>query len=519
MIKSSGRAKLSFVEKHDKKVQRVLEVIPGALTWTVLLSPIWLGKIAPFTVAFFITFLAIFWVYRAILHLVGAVAGYRRYKKEVQEDWLGRVGGLWGCEHLKHLVIIPMVNESKEVLEGTFSSIASQNYPPEKVFLALTLEEKNAPRLLADIEQLKSKYGDRIGTIWTFIHPKGLAGEAVGAAANRTWAAKRSLEKIRELNFEIEDFLVTTLDADMRLHPQFLARLSCAFLTDPNRNDRFFQTAVYLFDNNLWEVPPMMRIQANSITLAVLSSWVVEPDRKDTWSCYSVSLPTLIEAGYWDPALGVDDTPFYWRAFLKKEGQFEGHHFYVPVYADAVQDKGVVKTHVAQYKQLLRWGWGVITFPIAMKGFLTQKMPLGIKLAKIYNLLEQYTIWRTVTFLVTFGFLLLLLTNPEVRLTAVGNRLPQITGVILTSAFVLLLPLTLLRAKITSPMPKNWPFWKKAWGWLEGPLVILNLLTYAFIPYLDAETRLMFGKRLEFWATPKVRKTVIRTRSKIASRV
>ena len=154
-----------------------------------------------------------------------------------------------------------------------------------------------------------------------------------------------------------------------------------------------------------------------------------------------------------------------------------------------------------------------------MKGFLTQKMPLGIKLAKIYNLLEQYTIWRTVTFLVTFGFLLLLLTNPEVRLTAVGNRLPQITGVILTSAFVLLLPLTLLRAKITSPMPKNWPFWKKAWGGLEGPLVILNLLTYAFIPYLDAETRLMFGKRLEFWATPKVRKTVIRTRSKIASRV
>lgn len=494
-----------LIEKHDRKVQRALEIIPGALTWAVLLSPIWLGKIAPAAVAFFLTFLAIFWVYRALLHLVGALIGYRRYQRELAIDWFGRVSGLWGFEHLRHLVIIPAVNESKEVLEGTFASLAAQKYPREKTFLALTVEEKNAPRLLEEIGQLAKKYEGRIPAIWTFVHPQGLPGEAVGAAANRTWAAKRSLEKIRELNLDIEDFLVTTLDADMRLHPQFLARLAYAFLTDPNRSDRFFQTAVYLFDNNLWEVPPMMRIQANSITLAVLSSWVVEPDRKDTWSCYSIPLPTLIEAGYWDVALGVDDTPFYWRAFFKKGGRFSGHHFYVPVYADAVQDKGVIKTHVSQYKQLLRWGWGVITFPIAMKGFLTQKIPLGVKLAKLYHLLEQYAVWRTVTFLITFGFLLLFMTNPQVRQTAMGNRLPQIIGVILTSAFVLLLPLTLLRAKITSPMPESWPLWKKILGWLEGPLVILNLLTYSFIPYLDAETRLMFGRRLEFWATPKVR--------------
>lgn len=494
-----------LVEKHEEKFQRLFEIVPGALTWTVLLSPIWLGKIAPLAVAFFLTFLAIFWVYRALLHLVGVTIGYRRYQKELAVDWFSRVCGLWGFEHLQHLIIIPAVNESLAVLEGSLASLAAQNYPKEKIFLAFTVEEKNAPRVLADFEKLKEKYAGRLGPIWAFVHPQDLPGEAVGAAANRTWAARRSLEKIRALNLKPEDFLVTTLDADMRLHPQFLARLSHAFLTDPNRNDRFFQTAVYLFDNNLWEVPPMMRIQANSITLAVLSSWAVEPDRKDTWSCYSISLPTLIEAGFWDPALGVDDTPFYWRAFLKKNGRFEGHHFYIPIYADAVQDKGVLRTHVSQYKQLLRWGWGVVSFPIAMRGFLTRKIPLGIKLTKLYHLLEQYTVWRTVTFLITFGFLLLALVNPQVRLTALGYRLPQITGIILTSAFLLLLPLTFFRSKITSPIPADWPTWKKIWAWLEGPLVIINLLTYTFVPYLDAETRLMIGKRLEFWPTPKVR--------------
>ncbi|GMR19013.1 MAG: hypothetical protein BMS9Abin34_137 [Patescibacteria group bacterium] len=495
----------SFVDKHDGKFQRFFEVVPGALTWGVLLSPIWLGKIAPLAVAFFLTFLAIFWVYRAFIHLVGVIVGYKRYQKEARVNWFERVRNLWGFEHLKHLIIIPCVNENYEVLESSFASLAAQSYPPSNIYIAFSVEEKASPRVLADIEKIKKKYQGRLGTVWTFVHPQGLPGEAVGAAANRTWAAKRALEKIRGSGLQTDDFLMTTLDADMRLHPQFLARLAFAFLTDPHRMDRFFQTAVYLFDNNLWEVPPMMRIQANSITLAVLSSWVTEPDRKDTWSCYSVPLPTLIEAEFWDTSLGVDDTPFYWRALIKKKGHFEGHHFYIPVYADAVQDAGIVKTHVSQYKQLLRWGWGVITFPIAMKGFLTTKMPLTVKLTKLYHLLEQYTIWRTVTFLVTFGFLLLTLINPDIRLTSVGYRLPQITGVILTTAFIFLIPLTFFRTKISSTMPKDWPWWKRLWGWLEGPLVIINLLTYTFIPYVDAETRLMIGKRLEFWPTPKVR--------------
>lgn len=494
-----------LVEKHDDKFQRFFEIVPGFLTWAVLLSPIWLGKIAPLAVAFFLTFLAVFWVYRAFIHLIGVVVGYKRYEKEMGEDWFEKTQNLWGFEHLKHLIIIPCVNEPHDVLENSFASIAAQKYLPEQIFIAFSVEEKHSKRVLADVKKIQKKYKGRLGTVWTFIHPRGLPGEAVGAAANRTWAAKRSLEKIHELGLKTEDFLMTTLDADMCFHPQFLARLSYAFLTDPNRANRFFQTAVYLFDNNLWEVPPLMRIQANSITLAVLSSWVIEPERKDTWSCYSVPLTTVIESGYWDTTIGVDDTPFYWRALIKKEGKFDGHHFYIPVYADAVQDAGFLKTHVSQYKQLLRWGWGVISFPIAMKGFLTTKMPLSLKLSKLYNLLEQYTIWRTVTFLVTFGFLLLALANPDVRLTSVGYRLPQITGAILTTAFIFLFPLTFFRSKISSNMPKDWPWWKRVWAWLEGPLVIVNLLTYTLVPYIDAETRLMIGKRLEFWPTPKVR--------------
>ena len=500
-----------FVKRNEKKAQRLFEIIPGFLTWAVLLSPLWLGPFVPTAVALFLTFLAMFWVYRALIHVAGTLVGYRRFKRETKINWYRKAKELKSFDRLKHLIIIPAVNESFKVLEPSFASIANSAYPKEKLFVAFTVEEKHAARILAHIEKIKKKYGRRLGTVWAFIHPAALPGEVVGAAANRTWAAKEAVKRIEDQGLEIKDFLVTTFDADMRLHSQFLARLAYAYLTDPKPDNKFFQTAVYLFDNNLWDVPPLMRIQANSITLAVLSSWVFEANRKDTWSCFSVTLPTLVESDYWDTSLGVDDTPFFWRAFFARNGEFEGHHFYIPVYADAVQGEGWVKAHVSQYKQLLRWGWGVIVFPIAMKGFLTAKIPLRLKLEKLYHMIEQYTIWRTVTFLITFGFLLLTFANPTVRQTSLGYRLPQITGVILTSAFILLLPLTVLRAKITRPMPDDWPLWKKIWAYLEGPLVIINLLTYTFIPYLDAETRLMLGRRLEFWSTPKMRSDLTRT--------
>lgn len=495
----------TFVEKHDRLFQRVFEILPGIITWSVILSPVWLGKIAPMAVAFFLTFLVIYWVYRAFIHMVGVWVGYKRYQKELKIDWSEEVKKLWGYGTIKHLIVIPAVDEPYEVLEESFASLASQKFPKGQVFISFSAEERYSERVLKDIERIKKKFGKKLGTVWSAAHPYGIPGEAVGAAANRTWAAKHAIKEIKKLGMDVNDFLVTTLDADMRLHPQFLARLAHAFLTEPNRLNKFFQTAAYLFDNNLWDVPPLMRIQANSLTLAVLSSWVVESEHKDTWSCYSVALPTVIEAGFWNPAIGVDDTTFYWNAFLKKEGRFDGSHFYIPVYADAVQDRGLLRTHISQYKQLLRWGWGIIIFPIAMKGFLTTKMPLGLKLSKTYHLIEKFAIWYTMVFLVTFGFTILSAVSPQIQLTTLGYLLPKISGAVLTSAFILLLPITIFRRKITLAPPSHWPWWKKLWIWVEGPLILVNLLVFNILPYLDAQTRLMFGRRLEFWPTPKMR--------------
>jgi len=65
-----------FVEKYDKKVHRFLEILPGFLTWSLLLSPVWLGLIFPQAIIFMLTFLTVFWFYLGIKFTYGAFKGY-----------------------------------------------------------------------------------------------------------------------------------------------------------------------------------------------------------------------------------------------------------------------------------------------------------------------------------------------------------------------------------------------------------------------------------------------------------
>jgi len=72
-----------FVEKYDKKVHRFLEILPGFLTWALLLSPVWLGLIFPQAIIFFLTFLTVFWFYLGIKFTYGAFKGTELLKVTV----------------------------------------------------------------------------------------------------------------------------------------------------------------------------------------------------------------------------------------------------------------------------------------------------------------------------------------------------------------------------------------------------------------------------------------------------
>ena len=512
------------LERNAGPVQRLFEILPGFLNWIVLLSPLWLGFIYPRAMVYFLTLITLYWSYMAVMNTLGLAIGYPRYKKEIATDWWQACLDLdysslpdratlpEKFEDLKHFVLIPCVNEPYELLEDSFLSFIDQSYELSKITLVYTLEEKFAEETRAKIEKIAAPHRDKFGEILIYVHPAGIPGEAIGVGgANRTWGAKHAVAHLQETGKDIRDYVFSSFDADHIPHRQYFSRLTHLYLTTDRRDNHFYSTSVHLFNNNHWNVQTMLRLEANFVTLGTLSTrsapWGLSSLTEETFAAYSASLQTLVDADFWDVQLGVDDTLFFWRVFYVRDGDFKLKHHYVPYSADAVEGKNFWDAHKSLYKQLVRWGWGAMDVPLSLKIFMkNKKIPAAKKIAWTYSHLKKRVIMFNMVFLITFGFALLTLVNPAVKQSSFAYSLPDAMSWILTFTLIFLIPPTYYRARLTPPVPKEWPWWRKILINLEGMGVMINLLTFSFFPFIEAQTRMMFGKRMkDLYYTPKVR--------------
>ena len=113
----------------------------------------------------------------------------------------------------------------------------------------------------------------------------------------------------------------------------------------------------------------------------------------------------------------------------------------------------------------------------------------------------------TVVFVLTFGLNITGWLNPTYQYSVFAFNLPRILSYVFTVIALLDIPLVLLRRKIT-PIPKDWKWWRNILDFLETALIAVNMLTFAFIPYIQALTEMMLGRtqfKRNFYVTEKVR--------------
>lgn len=510
-----------FVEKHDRLVSRLLEIALGVSTWGLLLSPIWLGLLFPQAVVYVLTFLTVYWSYMAFKHAFGLFNGYKQYQEEMAMDWYLKCQKLdfsnlpdkptlpENLAAVRHIIIVPVVNEPEAVLKDSINSILNQTLPVSQISLVFTVEQKYSEEV---INRIKGIIGDRekdLSSLMFFIHPAGIPGEAIGdGGANRAWGSSHTVEELRNRGENIRNYIFSNIDSDHVLDKQYLARLTHLYLTIDKRDHHFYSSAVPLFDNNLWRVPLMMRLEANSVTLGVISDWAVSKGKiRKCFSAFSVSLQTLIDANYFDVALGADDTIFYWRAFFARKGDFDGIAHFIPYSADAVEGKTVKDSHRSLYKQLLRWGWGAVDFPLSVKNFMKDsEIEFSKKLRWFNRHIKERVVLTNIVFLITFGFTIVTLVNPYVKQSNFAYSLPKIMSIILTVTMAFMIPGVYFRKKFSTPPPKEWSRFRRFLTYFETPLITINLLTYSFFPTLHAQTMLIFGKRFkDLYHTEKIR--------------
>lgn len=483
------------------------EKIPGVITWFLLLLPIICSLLGyPEVVIVYVSFLTIYWSYRGVVFVYGLILAYVRMKRDLSTDWVAEIEKL-NKKDLKYLYICPFVNEGMDVLEPTIEAFSKQDIGPEKITVIFALEEKYKDSAIPKCDLLKRKYGKYFNEMSYIVHPFGIEGEVVGVkGANINWATRHFVKLLEARGEDLEDYLLFTCDSDLRPHPKLFSAITYKYHTVEKPLRTFFASAIHTFQNNVWRVPPLNRVFAQSLTLVTAHNWTIQKGMRDTWSAYFVNLKTVDEAGYWDPEISNDDTYFYWNSIVRFNGDFKGEEVYIPTYNDAVENETFIKSHKSLYKQQHRWGWGIIVFPITMAGFYKNN---GIsflkKLSLFVKLYHNQLFYLTVIYILTLSTPIMNILSPEFQYSSASYNLARIMSYILTSLMFLNIPIYIIRRKIV-PIPKDWSIWRKIYDFFEIALITVNMLTFGFIPHVQAQTEMllnMFSKK--YYITDKVK--------------
>jgi hypothetical protein len=226
-----------------------------------------------------------------------------------------------------------------------------------------------------------------------------------------------------------------------------------------------------------------------------------------TFSSHSMSFQALVDIGYWPVDMISDDSAIYWKAFVKFRGDYRVVPMYTTVSMDVTQAENWRKTVANVYKQKRRWAWGVENVPLVMSAFLlTRGIPLVTRVKQAYKLVQTHLSWTTWPILLAvMSWLPAVFMSREFSTSVVTYSEPRMLSTMFNLAFggyltyVLLSQLFLPRTRGPHRILKRIAH---VFEWLLIPPISV---LFGAIPALDAQTRLMLGKYMEFWVTVKKR--------------
>jgi hypothetical protein len=495
---------------HDNRLKRLLEIIPGSVSWAVIIFFILLAIFNPVTCAILVIVFDFYWIIRTVYLTTLLVMGHRKLSQEKDRDWLNecrRLAPIKDWHKIYHLVIFPVYKEGPEVLRPSLKALIDCRYPKDRMIVVAAFEERNPlSKNNADILEAEFK---RIffGYLSTF-HPDKIPGEQRTKGANASWAAKHAKEFLDKKGIRYEDVIISCFDADTCVDKEYFGCLTYHFLTSTKPLQASYQP-IPVYNNNIWQAPSFARL----VEISASFCQMIESMRLEkfvTFSSHSMSFKTLVDIDYWPLNMVSDDSVIYWKAFLFFKGDYRVIPLYTTVSMDVAYSKNFFKTIIIQYKQKRRWAWGVENFPFVLRGFLKNKeIPLVTKARRAFHLLESHVTWAVwATILVLIGPLPLLLGGAFFRQMAIGYNLPKITGLLLNFTLITSLVWIALSRTILPPRPKEVSWTKNIVmliEWITVPFIILIL---GSTPALDAQTRLMLANYMEFNPTEKGNKVV-----------
>lgn len=487
---------------------RLLEILPGTLSWGTLLLVIFLSWQKPYWIAFFIILFDLYWLLKSIYLSFHLRSSFQKMKKNLSAPWLEKLKIFSKWKDIHHLVILPMANEPYEVVKESFESFKKCNYPKEKLLIVLAIEQRSGKKPEAIAEKITKEYSDIFPWLIVTKHPANLPGEIPGKGSNETWAAKEAKKLlIDKLKIPYETILVSVFDVDTQVYMEYFGCLTYHFLTAENPQQSSYQP-IPLFTNNIYQAPALARVIAFSATFWQMMQQS-RPERLTTFSSHAIPFKALAEIGYWQTDIVSEDSRIFWQCYLYYHGDWRAVPLFYPVSMDANVAPTFWQTMRNLYRQQRRWGWGAENLPYLLNGFFKdQSIPLKSKIYWIFHGTEGFHSWATNSLIIfALGWLPVLVGGGEFNQSVISYNLPVITRYILLLASVGIASSAVLSIVLLPPKPEGFRYHHYVLYFLQWLLMPLTLIIFGSIPALEAQTRLMLGGkwRLGFWVTPKSR--------------
>lgn len=535
--------------------------MPGVITWGLIITSVGFSFRWPELVAWFVLSFDVYWLYRAVMLTGGVLAAYTMLRRTVDLDWrtrtyalrdvpgriseieerlpriAARIGELTQSgersaalggrremarlrserkdllrllarrgdpipdpDRLWHVALVPTHTEPYEKLHATVQALAEADWPAERLMVAIITRETDGQGR-ENVARLRDAFGHRFLHFFHILDPLE-PGIVVGKSSAMAYGGRWLYGELLRLGFDPGEVLVTDLDSDYRVHPGYFGYLSWTFLTEIDRFRRLYQP-IPMFHNNMWQTALPIRLVAIGATHVHMGRSLT-PEKLISFSSYSVSLRTVHEVDYWATDAIPEDSRFYWKSFFRFSGEFRAIPLFMPIYGDAVRARSYPRSLIEQYTQIRRWAWGVTDIPYYIRNaFIHSEIPRMTRIGRLVELWLDHLNWAIAPFVIIFGSNLPLILNPAFAETTLGQNLPLYASWLLTGAFACLVVLMYVEERIAPPRPAEWGAIRNVVSRVQWLLLPVVGLIFSNLPALDAQTRLMAGRYLEYKVTEK----------------
>src|SRR6185369_4595868 len=139
-------------DPRERRIYRVLEILPGFLAWVTIGLIILLSYLTPVFISIFIILFDIYWMTKTIFLSVHMRHSFNQMRQNLKIDWLEklktipvsdiRLSGVTNWVEIYHLIVLPMATEPLEVVRHSFQGLVKAHYPLDKFIVVLATEER-----------------------------------------------------------------------------------------------------------------------------------------------------------------------------------------------------------------------------------------------------------------------------------------------------------------------------------------------------------------------------------------